>query len=79
MLRILGRGRSVPTVNELIFVRAQCLTILLFKHFALRGTINWIQLLFHEDVAVGSFMTDEKGGGSTCEGSGRTGLQRKPS
>ena len=24
MLRILGRGRSVPTVTELIFVRAQC-------------------------------------------------------
>jgi hypothetical protein len=45
MLRILGRGRSVPTVTELIFVRAQCLTIVLFKHFALRGTINWIQLI----------------------------------
>jgi len=45
MLRILGRGRSVPTVTELIFVRAQCLTILLFKHFALHGTINWIQLI----------------------------------
>ena len=27
-----------------IFVRAQCLTILLYKHFAVRGTINWIQL-----------------------------------
>ena len=40
MLRILGRGRSVPTVTELIFVRAQCLTILLFKHFALRRTIT---------------------------------------
>ncbi len=40
MLRILGRGHSVPTVTELIFtVRAQCLTILLF---------NWIQLLFHK-------------------------------
>jgi hypothetical protein len=24
MLRILGRGRSVPTVTQLIFVRAQC-------------------------------------------------------
>ena len=35
MLRILGRGRSVPTVTELIFVRVQCLTILLLKHFAL--------------------------------------------
>ena len=40
MLRILGRGHSVPTVTELIFVRAQCLTILLFKHFALCGTIT---------------------------------------
>jgi hypothetical protein len=40
MLRILGRGRSVPTVTELIFVRAQCLTILLLKHFALCGTIT---------------------------------------
>jgi hypothetical protein len=29
MLRILGRGHSVPTVTELIFVRAQCLTIVL--------------------------------------------------
>ena len=45
MLRILGRGHSVPTVTELIFVRAQCLTILLFKHFSLRGTIKWIQLI----------------------------------
>ncbi len=35
MLRILGLGRSVPKVTELIFVRAQCLTILLLKHFAL--------------------------------------------
>ena len=26
-------------------VRAQCLTILLQKHFALRGTINWIHLI----------------------------------
>ena len=40
MLRILGRGHSVPTVTELIFVRAQCLTILLQKHFALCGTIT---------------------------------------
>jgi hypothetical protein len=40
MLRILGRGHSVPTVTELIFVREQCLTILLFKHFALCGTIT---------------------------------------
>ena len=29
MLRILGRGQSDPTVTEVIFVRAQCLTILL--------------------------------------------------
>jgi hypothetical protein len=29
MLRILDRSHSVPTVTELIFVRAQCLTILL--------------------------------------------------
>jgi hypothetical protein len=36
MLRILGRGRSVPTVTELIFVRAQR-----FTKFA----SNWIQLL----------------------------------
>jgi hypothetical protein len=40
MLCILGRGRSVPTVTKLIFVRAQCLTILLLKHFALCGTIT---------------------------------------
>ncbi len=31
MLRILGRGHSVPTITELIFVRAQCLTILLLS------------------------------------------------
>ena len=43
MLLILGRGHSVPTVTELIFVRAQCLTILLYKHFALCGTM--IQLI----------------------------------
>jgi hypothetical protein len=29
MFRILGRGHSVPTVTELIFVRAHYLTILL--------------------------------------------------
>jgi hypothetical protein len=29
MLRILGRGHSVPTVTEFIFVRAQCFTIVL--------------------------------------------------
>jgi hypothetical protein len=29
MLRILGRGRSVSTVTELIFVRAQCFTSVL--------------------------------------------------
>jgi hypothetical protein len=40
MLCILGRGRSVPTVTELIFVRAQCITILVLKHFALCGTIT---------------------------------------
>jgi hypothetical protein len=28
MLRILGRGHSVPTVTELIFVRAQVLILL---------------------------------------------------
>jgi hypothetical protein len=64
MLRILGRGRSVPTVTELIFVRAQCLTILLLKHFALCGTItgsaikafctlrnnDWIQLLLRKSA-----------------------------
>ena len=42
MLRFLGRGHSVPTVTVLIFVWAQWLTILLLKHFALCGTINWI-------------------------------------
>ncbi len=40
MLCILVRGRSVPTVTELIFVRAQCLTILILKNFALFGTIT---------------------------------------
>jgi hypothetical protein len=45
MLRILGRGHSVPTVTELIFVRAQCLTILLFKHFAPCGPITGSELL----------------------------------
>jgi hypothetical protein len=44
MLRILGRGHSVPTVTELIFVRAQCLTSLLEKHVALRATIKWTQV-----------------------------------
>ena len=33
MLRILGRGHSVPTVTELIFVRAQCLTNFAIKAF----------------------------------------------
>ena len=32
MLRILGRGHSVPTVTELIFVRGQC-----FNHFAIKA------------------------------------------
>jgi hypothetical protein len=33
MLRILGRGHSVPTVTELIFVRAQSLTNFAIKAF----------------------------------------------
>jgi hypothetical protein len=31
-------------------VRAQCLTILLLQHFALSGTINWIQLIVPESA-----------------------------
>jgi hypothetical protein len=33
MLRILGRGHSVPTVTELIFVRAQCFSNFTIKAF----------------------------------------------
>jgi hypothetical protein len=58
MLRILGRGHSVPTVTDLILVRAQCLTNFAIKAFCTsRGTITGssycsarsaIQLLFRE-------------------------------
>jgi hypothetical protein len=42
MLRILGRGRSVPTVTELIFVRAQCFYQCAIKAFCTLRTCNWI-------------------------------------
>jgi hypothetical protein len=41
MLRILGRGHSVPTVTELIFVRAQCLTNFAIKAFCTSRNNNW--------------------------------------
>jgi hypothetical protein len=38
-----GRGRWVPTVTELIFVRAQCFTNFAIKEFTLGGhQCNWI-------------------------------------
>ena len=46
MLRILGRGHSVPTVTELIFVRAQCINHFAIKAFCTLRNNNWIQLLF---------------------------------
>jgi hypothetical protein len=45
MLRILGRGRSVPTVTELIFVRAQRFTNFDIKAIYAFADSNWIQLL----------------------------------
>ncbi len=43
MLRILGRGHSVPTVTELIFVRAQCFTNFATKAFCTLWNNNWIR------------------------------------
>ena len=48
MLRILGRGHSVPTVTELIFMRAQCFTNFATKAFCTLRNNNWIQLLFRK-------------------------------
>ncbi len=48
MLRILGRGHSVPTVTELIFVRAQRFTNFVTKAFCTLRNNNWIQLLFRK-------------------------------
>ncbi len=49
MLRILDRGHSVPTVTELIFVRAQCFTNFGTKAFCTLRNNNWIQLLFPKE------------------------------
>jgi hypothetical protein len=52
MLRILGRGRSVPTVTELIFVRAQCFTNFAIKAFCTLRNNNWISILLLKHFAL---------------------------
>jgi hypothetical protein len=59
MLRILGRSHSVPTVTELIFVRAQCFNHLATKAFCTLRTCNWIQLFLYRRVSSRESLEEE--------------------
>ena len=50
MLSILGRGHSVPTVTELIFVRVRCINHFATKVFCTSRNNKWIRIDFCENA-----------------------------